>query len=370
MDTSRVKILFNLPNPQLHGGAAVCAPVLERELRTLADLQTFEYGRKTDTETLFNKVLGRSRDLIILRSRISALRPTVVHHNTAFDRMAIIRDAPLVWLGKIYNVPILLVMHGSLDESFERMGPVLQQLRDSLIKNADCIGVLSDLEREKFLKTWPFLGARVRVVKNIIQPVFYTILRQEALSPTLLFISRFIRKKGPFTLLDAIPGVLEKFPTARFIFIGSGADECEFDRRVQEKRLDLSVQRIAHIDNLATAEFYRTAWAFIFPTYFPEGMPMVVAQAMAAGVPIITTRTNFSLSYMSPGDHCLFAESGNPVSIKDQIVFLLQDGELRRRMSSNNRRLAQSFRAEIVAGEFLGIYKSLQQRRDSKQISW
>src|SRR5262245_21238134 len=194
MSERRFRILFDSPPGHLHGGVAVCASVLEHAIHRLVDLHTFEYGRKTDTETLFNKVIGRSKDLIILRSKMTALRPALVHHNTAFDRMAIIRDAPLVWLGKFYNVPILLVMHGSLDESFERMHPFLQQLRDSLVKNADCIGVLSELERQKFLKTWPFLGRRVKVVKNIIQPDFYAIRRQETIFPTLLFISRFIRK--------------------------------------------------------------------------------------------------------------------------------------------------------------------------------
>jgi len=360
MDKCRPKVLFNLPNPRLHGGVAVCASVLEHELRRSVDLQTFNYGRKKNTETLLTKILDRSNDLISLRSKIIKTRPTLIHHNSAFDKMAIIRDAPLLWLAKFYKIPTLVVMHGSLDESFERMNPLLEQLRDFLLNSADCIGVLSEVERQKFLKTWPFLSPRLKVVKNIIQPDFYTIKRQETIFPTLLFISRFIRQKGPFDLLEAIPGVINKFPTAQFIFVGSGSDDWDFDKRVKKRQLDLFVKRFAHIDNLATGAFYGSAWAFVFPTHFPEGMPMVVAEAMAAGVPIITTNTSFSGSYMSAGDHCLFVNAKDFSSIEAQIMYLLENSELRQRMSANNRELAKAFRAEIVTREFLGIYEDLQ----------
>ena len=92
---------------------------------------------------------------------------------------------------------------------------------------------------------------------------------------------------------------------------------------------------------------------------------MVVAEAIAAGVPIITTRTNFSRSYMSHSDHCLFVDAGDSKSIEEQIVQLLSDHQLRHRMSVNNRELAQCFRSEVVAREFLEIYENLQ--RDSQE---
>src|SRR5262249_40180127 len=217
------------------------------------------------------------------------------------------------------RTPVLLKMHGSLDELFGKVSKPVEWLRELVIRNADCIGVLSVVEMNKYLNTWSFLGKRVKVVKNIIKPEFYAVARRESDNPEVLFISRFIRQKGMFDLLDAIPGVLRKFPTARFVFIGSGSDAAQFDAQVQEAKLTTSIKRIDHLSNAATARFYASAWALVFPTYFPEGMPMVVAEAMAAGVPIITTRTNFSCSYMSAGNHCLFINAGDSNSIEDQI---------------------------------------------------
>jgi len=369
MGDPRLRILFNCPNPTLEGGPATHLPILEAELRRQVNLKLFDYGRKTDSETTLDKVVGRSRDLVKLRAKITTFRPDVIHHNTAFDTRAIIRDAPLVWLAGRYGIPVLLKMHGSLDELFGEVSPAVDRLRNVVLRNADCIGVLSEVEKRKFLATWPFLDGRVRVVKNIIKPDFYVAERREAEQPTVLFISRFIRQKGIFDLLDAVPGVLKKLPTARFVFVGSGDDAGEFDAKLREKQLVSVVRRIEHLNNTETVAFYSSAWTLVFPTHFPEGMPMVVAEAMAAGVPIITTRTNFSHSYMSTGDHCLFVDGGNPASIEAQILYVLRNRELRQHMSSNNRRLSQSFRADIVTREFLGIYKELRRSPGSEKIS-
>jgi glycosyltransferase involved in cell wall biosynthesis len=354
--STRLRVLFNTPNPKLQGGPPTHLPLLETQLRKHTHLETFAYGRKTDLETLFAKVVGRSKDLLTLRAKIAAFQPDIIHHNTAFDSMAMMRDAPLVWLAKQYKVPLLLKMHGSFHEAFGQMNPVLEKLRNFMLQHAHCIGVLSAIEKQYFLETWPFLGDRVKVVKNIIKPEFYRIERQELAYPTLLFISRFIQKKGIFDLLEAIPGVRKKFPAAQFIFVGSGSDAAEFDKRVKEKKLTASVHRVDHINNLETAKFYASAWALVFPTHFPEGMPMVVAEAMAAGVPIITTRTKFAQSYMLMERHCLFIDYKNPLSIENQIIYLLERPELRQQMSKNNRELAKSFQAEIVTHEFINIY--------------
>jgi glycosyltransferase involved in cell wall biosynthesis len=368
MTKRKFRVLFNCPSPTLHGGPPTHLPLLEAELRRHVDVGLFDCGRRRDTETTFDKLIGRTRDLVKLRTKVAEFQPDIIHHNTAFDRRAIIRDAALVWLAKRYGIPVLLKMHGSADEAFGKMTPPWERLRGAILENADCIGVLSEVEMKKYLATWPFMGDRVKVVKNIINREFYAVERRETEHPTVLFVSRFIRQKGIFDLLDAVPGVLRKFSTAEFVFVGSGSEAAEFDERVRQTQLTVSVRRIDHLSNAETGKFYASAWALVFPTHFPEGMPMVVAEAIAAGVPIITTKTNFSRSYMSAGDHCLFVDGGTPASIENQIVYLLGHRELRQRMSSNNRELAESFRAETVAGEFLGIYQNLQRRRDSKQI--
>jgi len=359
LDKPPLKVLFSCPNPTLQGGPATHLPLLARELRKYISLEIFSYYRKMDTETLANKIVDRSKDLVDLHRKILQFRPDIIHHNTAFDKIAFLRDAPLVWLASYHKIPTLLKMHGSFDASFGSLGIPFSQLRSAMLKRAACIGVLSELEQQHFLTRWPSLGERVSVVKNIIKPEFFAIERCETASPTLLFISRFVRQKGMFDLLEAIPGVCKAFPQARFIFVGGGSEAAAFGRIVQAQQLTSCITHIAHVSHEATTAFYASAWALVFPTHFPEGMPMVVAEAMAAGVPVITTRTKFSQSYMTEGKHCLYVERQNPATLAKAMLCLLENPQLRQHMSIQNRILARQFHTEVVTAEFLALYQSL-----------
>jgi 1,4-alpha-glucan branching enzyme len=159
--------------------------------------------------------------------------------------------------------------------------------------------------------------------------------------------------------LVAVPEVLKKYPETKFIFIGGGQDAAEFDDKCISMSLNGNVIRYNNISNIETVKFYKSAWALVFPTHMPEGMPMVVAESMSAGVPVITTKTRFALSYFKEPDNCLFIEIGNSNSISEKIVDLIGNIELRERMSVNNSKMAESFSKEKVCEEFISIYKGI-----------
>jgi glycosyltransferase involved in cell wall biosynthesis len=197
------------------------------------------------------------------------------------------------------------------------------------------------------------------VVRNVIKPEFFQVARNEAVIPTVLFISRFVRQKGMFDLLDAIPYILKDIPTAKFIFVGSGLDAVDFRNQARSMNLDGSIEWIEHISNEETVQYYSSAWVLVFPSHFPEGMPMVVAEAMASGLPIVTTKTRFSASYMIEGTHCLYVGIKDPISIAQKIIALLKQNDLRDTLSQHGRALAEEFTAAKVAGEFVEVYKRL-----------
>ncbi|MFH1239248.1 MAG: glycosyltransferase family 4 protein [bacterium] len=359
MEKSRIKILFGTLGPNIHGGISQVSPYLEGQLRKRVMIKTFIFGRRSNSERLLDKIIGRFADLIKLTMSIQGLLPDIVHHNTAFDRKSIIRDVPLVFMVKACRIPLFMMIHGSHRDSFVKRGPLTEALRSYVINNVSCLGVLSEMERKDFCDKWPKLQDKVAVVKNIIRPEFFSIERKENDHPKVLFISRFIKEKGLFDLLEALPAVLGEYPDTLFVFVGSGPDGTEFDSLVRKYGLESRIKHFEHIDNMETRGHYSRSWCLVFPTRYPEGMPMVVAEAMAAGCPVVTTRTRFSLSYMEENKNCIYVETGNPVSIAQGIIRLLRDRALRDDISRNNRALAEKFTADFVVGEFMDIYKLL-----------
>jgi len=283
----------------------------------------------------------------------------VIHVNSAFDTRSVFRDMPLALLAKRHGIPLLLKVHGSPSELVSPTRNVVELAKRILIRNISILCVLSAAEKAEFEYFLPEVSGRVYVVKNVISDTFLKAKRCESDDPVILFASRFLEGKGPFHLLEAASSIVERIPSARFVFLGDGPAGPAFDAEIRHRRVSSFVQRIPSVGRSEIASWYTRCWVFVFPTLFPEGMPMVIAEAMATGTPIVTTRTRFSLSYMSESENCLYCESRNPKSIADQVVTVLTDSAMRRRMSTANRRLALRFRGDIVAKEFLLLYEKL-----------
>jgi len=358
MSFRSVRILFNTPNQGLRGGPPTHLPILEHALRGLVEVYIYDYGRKSDTETMAQKIFGRIGDLARLRALCRKLCPDLIHHNSAFDHLAILRDVPLMLVAKWAKVPVFLKIHGSWPEALLPASGIFKLARQTVLRGADRIGVLSAMEKREFEEAFPDVRGKICVVKNIISSDFAAVERVEADRPTVLFLSRFIKKKGPFDLLHAAPLVLKEEPTCEFLFVGDGEDAAAFDREAAAMNLGGPVRRIPHVDNRDCLALYAKAWMFVFPTYFPEGMPMVIGEAMAAGVPIISTPTRFSRSYMTEGVHVVYNRPGDVVGLAENILKLCGDSKLRQQMSAANRKLAlECFRTDCVAQEYVDIYR-------------
>ena len=356
-----IRILLNTPNGALHGGPATHLPMLEAALRNSVDVHSYQYWRRSDSETLKRKVFDRLVDLVRFWKLCRKVRPDIVHHNSAFDRVSILRDAPLLIAAKLLRVPVFLKLHGShSDALMPGFGIVSHVLRQVVIRNAARLGVLSSAEKREFEAAFPYVRGKVCVVKNIIASDFACVRRCEADKPTILFVSRFVRKKGPFDLLHAAPRVCREIPTAQFLFVGDGQDAPAFEDEVASMGLESTVQRASHVDKHGLLPLYAKAWMVVLPTYYPEGMPMVVAEAMAAGVPIISTPTRFGRSYLTENEHVLYHKPGDIEGIARAVLRLCRDEGLRRRMSNSNRELAlRCFMEEEIVQEYLDLYRQM-----------
>jgi glycosyltransferase involved in cell wall biosynthesis len=228
-----------------------------------------------------------------------------------------------------------------------------------LIRNVSILCVLSAAEKDEFEYFLPELKGRVHVVKNVISDIFLKAQRCESEDPVVLFASRFLKEKGPFHLLEAASSIVRHIPHVRFVFLGDGPAAQTFDGEVRHRRLSSYVERLPSVSRHEIMSWYARSWVFVFPTLFPEGMPMALAEAMATGTPIVTTRTRFSLSYMTEYENCVYCERQDPSSIARQVIRVLTDVGLRHRMSQANHILGSQFQQDSVARDFVQLYKQL-----------
>jgi glycosyltransferase involved in cell wall biosynthesis len=354
-----LRVLFNTPSPSLQGGLATCVPLLQKGLESYVQLDTFQHGGVSERETVFTKFWRTIFNLARTEFKLLRKRPDLIHVNSAFDRRSILRDTPLAVLAYMHRIPLVLMVHGSHAEFVRPTNSTLDWIKSILVRTVSSVCVLSTAEKEEFEQFMPEVKGRVCVVKNVIADLFLNTSRLEARDPLVVFASRFIKRKGPFQLLKAVPSITALVPTTRFVFLGDGPDAQAFDEEVRSRGLNGIVDRIPYVSRDEISAWYSRAWVLVFPTSFAEGMPMVVAEAMATGTPIVTTRTRFCRSYNLEPTSCLTCDPNDPQSISQQVTTLLANPAQRQQMSESNRTFARKFQQDIVAREFLGLYERL-----------
>jgi glycosyltransferase involved in cell wall biosynthesis len=177
--------------------------------------------------------------------------------------------------------------------------------------------------------------------------------------PLLLFIGRFIPAKGLIDVIQACGLLRDRGQRFHLLCLGDGPARQEAESEVARLRLSEQVHFLGYIPEEQTRDFYANADVLLFPTYHYEGFPMVIFNAAAAGLPIITTRIRAAADYLKEPHNCLWVQPKNPGLLAETILRLLTKPELRALMSANNRVLADRFSAHEVTAEYVKAFEQM-----------
>ena len=362
-----LKILVGMPEKTARGGINACEPPFLRELENLGvevreEIYTFDNDEKISTFQRINQVWKTARKF---RRILRGEKFDLLHLNTSFETKSILRDAfSLFWL-KTAGTKIFLKFHGSDVQLLKSASFALRVLIRSLINAADGIGLLSSEEKRGFVDGG-FAEEKFFVVKNAL-----TTYPQESFPPVenfsagsepfrLLFVSRLIPTKGLIETIRAVAILRGKgFKNVVLDVLGDGETRAAGEDLAKSLEISEFVNFYGHVGEETVREFYRTADLLVFPTFHIEGFPMVVFNALQFGLPIVTTCIRAAADYLREPENCLFCEAQNAESAAEKIAQILQDKDLRRTMSENNRALANEFTAERIAPEYLEIYRRI-----------
>jgi len=363
-----MRILVGVPELGSQGGPAACEPPFVAELRRLGHHVVEEIYAYAETPagltSRVNRVFGTARRF---QKSVREGNFDLVHINTSFDTRALLRDAIIVPRLSEQGPKIFLKFHGSDAHLLKTKNPALAILRRRLLSHADGIGVLSTEERTNFLGAG-ISERHVFVVKNVVErtrqqrsPEFLRRWNLPDDRPLLLFIGRFIPTKGLLDVIVASGLFRDAGKQFLLLCLGDGPARREAESLVERLNLQDCVRFFGYIPEEQTAGFYVNSDVLLFPTYHTEGFPMVIFSAVAAGLPIITTRIRAAADYLAEPDNCLWVEPKNPRRLAEKIARLFAQPDEQNRMRLNNRVLADRFSAETVTREYLESYKRMEQ---------
>jgi glycosyltransferase involved in cell wall biosynthesis len=345
--------------PGIAGPLPKLAPLVIGELRRLGcTVSTDPWSHREEHEGFVQKVAGRTRDLLRVRRHLRRDRCDVLLVTTTHDWPALLRDMPLLLVTRGLCGARVLHLHGSMVDRLVRPGHGLMRWCSRwLVHQCDAVLVLSEEERREWRSFSP--ETRFEVVANPFVPLPGTPAGpRKGGVPVLLFIGRLIPEKGVFDLLEALRIVRTELPCTLRI-AGKGPAGEELRLRIAALGLEECVELAGYVEGDDLLGLYASSSVFVLPTYFGEGFPTVITEAMSCGLPIITTPLRGAADLLTEGENTLFVPPRRPDELAAAIMKILNDPPLAADIGRRNREKVREFAPEAVVPRYLEIMESL-----------
>ncbi len=167
-------------------------------------------------------------------------------------------------------------------------------------------------------------------------------------------VGQFIDRKGRWTFLEAAKSVLERDPTATFAWIANYRPEDSDLARAEsfglQNRFRLITSDEVGGDHSDLIRLLRAADGFALPSYV-EGLPIALLEAMAAGLPSISTNVYAIPEAIIDDETGLLVEPGDSAGLAAAMLRIIAEPDLRSRLSENGRRRVLERFTDRVAGE-------------------
>lgn len=173
-----------------------------------------------------------------------------------------------------------------------------------------------------------------------------------------LFLGRIGKRKGAFELIRAFASLPQDICNrSRLTLAGDGEVDAARDLA---KSLGCSarVSIPGWVEPQETERLLADADVFLLPSY-AEGMSMAVLEAMAWGLPVVTTTSGGAEEFLRSGANCLLVKPGDIRELAEAICGLTQDPALRLRLGAEARSTASGFRVEIYVEKLTSLYEDL-----------
>lgn len=346
----KIKILINTPNLNLLGGVA----------NHYLGLKPF-----WNEKVLYNPIGKTSNkqgsgiyrlplNIIVFIWRIISFQPDIILLNPSLSRSALIRDMIFLRIAKLLRTRVAIFFHG-FDKS------IIPQINTSALANTlntcKCIIVLAK-EFEDILRSWgvtvPIHLTTTKVDDNLIKD--FDINTRTGKIKNILFLSRIEKAKGIYEAADTFALLKSQHRDLNLTFVGDGTELANLKKYVAEKHIK-DVRFTGRLDGEDVASEYIKADFFFFSSY-GEGMPTVVLEAMAFGLPIVTRAVGGLCDFFENGKMGGITTSQNAEDFVKLINPLLDNPALVKEISYYNHQYAKKhFMASTVARNIENILK-------------
>jgi glycosyltransferase involved in cell wall biosynthesis len=270
------------------------------------------------------------------------------------------------------GVPYIVSLHGALDPYLRRRGRLRKGLTDLLwqrrmLECATAIHVLTDEERRMVADITPEVprvvvsgGVNTGRFKHLPDGgSFRARFLDEPLAPLVLYVGRISHKKGLDILIRALAEVQRRMPSSRLAIVGPDDEGLTTMLRSVARRAGVSDRTVftgpLFDEELKSALAACDVWVL---SSHSEGFSIAVIEALAAGVPVVTSPAVNIAAEMAAAHAGLVAEL-TPEAFALRILEVLTDKDLCAQLRAQGPKFVQRYDWATVGPELVRMYRTV-----------
>lgn len=287
-------------------------------------------------------------------------RPDLVHIHSGFP------TGPLgYWLKLTLGIPYIMTLHGGevpgfLPEEVGTLQEILAPATKIVWRAASAVVAVSAGLRDLSLLSIPSVD--IRVIPNGVDCETFSPGEptQERSGPfRLLFVGRVVRQKGLAYLLDSLAALAARGVTDwRLRIVGDGPLRPHLEAHAQQLGVAERVEFAGWLPFEQIPREMRAADLFVLPSII-EGMPLVLLQAMACGLPVVATAVPGSVDLVEPPRNGLLVPAKDAAALTDALAGLIGNRPLCAQMGQQSRAMALEKDWSRIAGAYYDLYQSV-----------
>ncbi|MCU1335012.1 MAG: glycosyl transferase, group 1 [Bryobacterales bacterium] len=224
---------------------------------------------------------------------------------------------------------------------------------ERILKQADGLVAVSEHTRQDAIRVLGIRPERIRTIHSGVAAEYFDAPPQRRARPYVLFVGTIEPRKNLSTLLDAWQSLK---PDARehFDLVIAGPEGWHSSDTMARVRQETNY--VGYVPEAELPGLVAGASLFVYPSLY-EGFGFPVVQAMAANVPVLSSRT--SCLPEIAGDAAVYVDPRSPSEMAIQLTRLLESPEERSRLAHIGRVRAECYRWERCAKESLAFFREI-----------
>lgn len=272
------------------------------------------------------------KQLLVFPFSLIRFNTELVHQNVPFDTKGIIREFFInIWC-RLFNIPVLLHIHGGEYFTNEIRNLLVKRMAKTLICSGNKVVVLSENEQKKLKQMFGHGSADVLANGIDTQKYKPSLIKEIAPKPNFLYLGRIEKDKGILEIVEAFRYIQKQYCFS-FTLCGFGS----LTNHVKEECEKILGTDFIFKGIVCGAEKLKTIHEsnyFLLPSYF-EGLPISLLETMAAGVVPIVTNVGSISSVVENELNGIFVLKYNSIDLAEKIKKVITDKTLYEFLSKN-----------------------------------